>query len=133
MKHSLSIKEIFCGFNHIDVATTLTKLSESHIEDDDFENGEVALEKLLSIQQVLFGDEQLDIANTTHHLALISHARGKYVRAEQLYKLALSAMTKCLGAQHAKVRKLLADYAELLESLHRTEEAVHLLACAHRK
>jgi len=69
-------------------------------------------------------------ARITFRLAKTYRAYQMPVEAEEKYKLSLEIHTKVYGPQDSFTVEVLSDYAELLNELHREDEAQHMMYCA---
>jgi tetratricopeptide (TPR) repeat protein len=66
------------------------------------------------------------VASSLNNLAKLYADQRQSVKAEPLYKRALAILAKALGPEHPNVAKCLQNYAFLLRSMGRQEEAARL-------
>jgi tetratricopeptide (TPR) repeat protein len=69
------------------------------------------------------------LGTTLNKLALLYHAQGMYAEAEPLYKRSL-AIREALGSEHSNLAQGLDNYAALLQTTNREDQAAKLRARA---
>lgn len=69
-------------------------------------------------------------ARITFRLAKTYRAYGMPMEAEEQFKKSLAIHTKVYGAADSFTVEVLGEYAELLNELHREDEAQHMMYCA---
>ena len=70
------------------------------------------------------------VARCSVKLAKIYCEFEMYTESEEMFKLTLDVHTKTYGPAEQFTVEVLADYAELLHTLHRDDEAEHMMYCA---
>ena len=122
-RQSLTIVEVIQGPNHPDVVLGLNNLASLHFAKGEFEKAEPLWIRALSILEKFLGPQHPHLTPTLTTLALVSQAQGKHNLAESRLKRALQITETHLGPQHPQLAKLLDQYAHLLRSTNRQEEA----------
>ncbi len=75
------------------------------------------LEGALALRRQVYGDEQLEVAESLHVLAKLANAKSDYEGSEALYREALAMRRRLLGDEHVEVAETLYHMAVLLEDL----------------
>ncbi|MGH9551857.1 MAG: tetratricopeptide repeat protein, partial [Terriglobales bacterium] len=111
------------------LAHTLESLAEVYYRRGNLDMASRYCQRVLDVCEKTLGPEHPDIGVLAHNLAMLHHMQCRFMEAEPLYKKAMTVRTKALGSKHPEVMRLLEGYADLLEKMHRGEEARHLKQC----
>jgi tetratricopeptide (TPR) repeat protein len=125
-RRSLALRESTLGFEHPDVATSLTHLFTLCYVQGRFDDAEPLGRRVLTLYQKAFGEQHEYVAACLHNLAKLEHARGNFTEAEPLFIQALNVTTETLGADSAEVGGILNDQAMFFVDTNRLEEAEYL-------
>lgn len=109
---------------------TLEKLSENLWIQNRFDEALFFGIRAMKIYEKVLGDQHYDVGAIAGNMARILHQQRKYAEAEGLYKRSLAIKTASLGPKHPEVQQLLTNFADLLTTLGRGEEASQLRTSA---
>lgn len=91
-----------------------------------YTEAELLLKQALSISEQEHGWEHVETARDAATLGWFYNTQGKYKQAEPLYVRALAIREQQLGPQHPHTQVILGNYASLLRTMGRDEEATIL-------
>jgi tetratricopeptide (TPR) repeat protein len=128
-RRALEIKKRVHGTQHYYVASALNDLSRLLYYACDFPAAEGIAIECLETYKSVFGKKHTSVAAAANNLAMLYHIQKKYSQAEPYYKQALSLRTQLLGSDHPDTIRVLGEYANLLKTTFREEEAERLQAC----
>jgi tetratricopeptide (TPR) repeat protein len=111
------------GENPPKVAKSLEQLGRIYTKQRKFARAEPLYRLSLFILEKSIGRRHPDFLHTLDALAELYVADGKYSDAEPLFKLSVAAFEQALGAEHPHVADRLEDYATLLRTIRRDDEA----------
>lgn len=109
-------------------AETLLKLAELYYAQGKYEQAEPFGLRALRTYETMYGNGHIKTCRIAGNVAYIFHAQNKTREAEELYKRAISAKTKD-GRFDAESLNIIRSYSSLLISMHREEEASHMMRC----
>ncbi len=114
----------------LSVAKTLQRLAEvSHYQL--FHARAISFgSRALAIFIEVFGKNSVEVAESAHKLAIYHQAFGQNDLAESYYKQSVSSLAQAKDGGCANAGTLLKSYAAFLQTMHRSEEAQHLIYCA---
>ena len=96
----------------------------------DFEGAERIIPEVLSLAEVQLRENPIERMTLLGDAAAVYAAERKFGRAEPLLRDAAALGEKLLPAGHPIVRRILSQYAGVLEKLHRTQDAARVRAQA---
>ncbi len=111
------------GGEHSRVATCLNNLAGIYYNQKRYQQAEPICLEVLAIYERLKGPDHRDVGMAANNLAMLYHAQGKLTFAEKYYLQAIRIRTRVLGRDNSVVQTLFANYANLLKSVNRTQEA----------
>ncbi|MGE5567574.1 MAG: tetratricopeptide repeat protein [Rhodospirillales bacterium] len=120
---AFELRRYLQGGDHPKVAKALEQLGQIYTRQRKFARAEPLYRLSLSILEKTIGRRHPDFLQTLNALAELYIAEGKYSDAEPLFKLSVAAFEQALGAEHPHVADRLEDYALLLRTIRRNEEA----------
>ena len=103
LEKTLQIRKQKFGEENLDVATTMSDLSETLLNAGKFEAGVPLARKALSIRRKLLGNEHQDVATSLSNLGGGVYVTGKYADAESIFREALAIREKIFGDQNLLV------------------------------
>ena len=127
-EQSLEIAEAALGRDHPDVGRTLGNLAQCHLEQGDYVEAEALYRRAIDNQESVWGPDNHEVATNYLNLATLLHEQKLYDEAEPLYRRCLSVYRHFLDPDHPHYRSAVEQYAELLRSTGRSEEAAELEA-----
>ncbi len=122
----LEIREKTLGPQHPMLAHSLIGLALSYRHSGRYAEAEALLQQALKIRKRALGPDHAEVAHSLVQLARFYSSQGKHSQAETLYQQALKIREDRLGPDHPDVASLLRNYALLLMSVKRKDEAVQL-------
>lgn len=113
------------NFDRVDrrIALTYEGLAECLWHQGKFKEATDCCQKLLTIYEQIFGEDQFDVGVVANNLAMLNHVQENYEEAEAYYQRALRIKSKHLGEKHPDIIKLLGNYSNLLLALNKKSEA----------
>ncbi len=120
---AFELRRHLLGEDHPKTAKALEQLGLMYTKQRKFARAEPLYRLALDILEKSIGRRHPDFMQTLNALAELYVAEGKYTDAEPLFKLSVAAFEQALGAEHPHVADRLEDYALLLRTIRRTEEA----------
>jgi tetratricopeptide (TPR) repeat protein len=120
---ALELRKWLQGLNHPKVAKALDNLALTYCKQRKFARAEPLFRLSLFVQENTLGRRHPDFIQTLNYLAELYYAEGKFTEAEPLFKLSVAAFEQALGAEHPHVADRLEDYASILRTLRRNEDA----------
>lgn len=111
------------------LAHTLESLAEIYYRRGNLDLAGRYCQRVLDLCEKTLGVDHPDVGVLAHNLAMLHHMQCQFNQAEPLYKKAMTIRTKALGGKHPEVLRLLEGYSDLLDKMHRGEEANHLRQC----
>jgi tetratricopeptide (TPR) repeat protein len=125
-QRALTIHERMRGAEHPETANVLNNLGWLyHLMKND-ERAEPLLRRALRIREQVLGPEHPDTAGSLNCLAELLTHQQQYDLAEPLFQRALAIRQQAFGPGHPGVVLVLENYATLLKSMNRIEEAIIL-------
>lgn len=112
----------------VNTAETLLKLAELYYAQGKYSQAEPFGMRALRCYESTYGESHVQTCRVAGNVAYIFHAQDKGREAEELYKRAIAAKTK-LGKYDAEALNVIRSYSALLISMHREEEAKHMMRC----
>lgn len=97
----------------------------------DFNQVEAISRRLLSIYRSTLNQEHFRVGKLAYRLATLYHFQQKFGLAEPLYKQVMTIMMKSLGSNHPELARVMDDYADLLKTTHREDQAEYIKQCAN--
>ncbi|MBY0525914.1 MAG: tetratricopeptide repeat protein [Gemmataceae bacterium] len=131
LRQVLAIREKGQGTEHLDVATTCHSLARVCHGQKKYKEAEELANRALAIREKELGKEHRVLAATLHLLGNVARDQGKDT-AEASYRRAIAVLEKAGGGQQPSLAPILDDYAALLRSLKRTDDANALSERARR-
>src|SRR5262245_29254942 len=98
-KRSLAIKEKGLGYDHLDVAWSLSKLGRFYEDRGRYADAEPLLKRSLAIREKALGSDHPNVV-MDNLAAAIYVKQGRYAEAEPLIKRSLAITEKASGADH---------------------------------
>jgi class 3 adenylate cyclase/tetratricopeptide (TPR) repeat protein len=126
LERARAIWEKSLGPHSRQVAWSLHNMASLYRVQLQYDKAEPLYERARMILQKTLGPEHPDVAETLHRMAQLYDAQGQYAKAEPFYEEALAIWEKNLGPEHPDVAICLKNYALLLRTIGRSEEAMHL-------
>ncbi len=120
---AFELRRYLQGENHPKVAKALEQLGQIYTKQRKFARAEPLYRLSLSILEKSIGRRHPDFMQTLNSLAELYVAEGKYSDAEPLFRLSVAAFEQALGSEHPHVADRLEDYALLLRTIRRNDEA----------
>lgn len=125
LRRSIPILERTLGDEHPEVAGAWNNLGSILYARDDLAGAAEAFGRSLAAKEKLLGPGHPAVAITMNNLAIVLRQQGDTAAAEDLYKRALEALAS-VEPDHPNRLRTLANYAGLLHSIGRTDEAEQL-------
>jgi serine/threonine protein kinase/tetratricopeptide (TPR) repeat protein len=126
----LAIREKTLGPCHPAVAHSLSYLAELYQHQGQYSHAELLYQQALDIRKHALGPEHPDVAQSFYDLARHYTVQGNYMQAEPLFQQALAIREQALGPHHPEVAAIVENYASLLATMQRKDEARKLAARA---
>lgn len=124
---ALEIRRRILGDAHVDTWRTAELIADIHLQANQIDQAEVALQFDLAARERALGASNVDLAKPLGQLADIAVKRRNYLLAEQLRRRVLSLLETGLGPWHPDVATAGIRLAVLLDDLCRGSEAQALL------
>ncbi len=112
------------------LAFTLEKLSECQWFLNRLDEALMYGTRALKVYTSVLGANHHDVGAIAGNVARIYHLQNNFPEAEKLYKHALEIKASSLGQLHPDVQQLRSSYADLLQTVGRSEEASQLMTSA---
>ncbi len=122
LKSSLWLRDRISGQSSPKHLEHLDRLAELYFEQQRYDLAELTHLRALHIREQHYGKNQPELANNVLGLAAIYEARGNYLRAEQLYKDAISL-------QESGLRKIIFLFSEKVTDEGRLSQEFESLFC----
>jgi serine/threonine-protein kinase len=116
LEEALKTKRQLLGDDHLDVARTITNLTQVLGERGEIEAAETLTREALAIRRRHYGAEHAEIAESLNDLAFLARAKGEVETAEALYREALAMRRKLLGNDDLYTASSLSNLAVLLSN-----------------
>ncbi len=111
------------GAEHPDVATSLMRLAEWHIQQGNYDTADSLLRPALALQRRLLGNDHPDVATTLDNLGDVVLETGSIEDAEPLYRDALAIRRDALGDSAPEVATSLNSVATVLYMQNKLNDA----------
>jgi len=105
------------------LAESLYNLALLYAEQGRYAEAEAQSLRALSIRESLSGRSHPEVAMSLHSLARIYTLQGRFTDADQYYNEAIQIFETTLGPDHPHVARCLEDFADMLRSTDRAEQA----------
>jgi CHAT domain-containing protein/Tfp pilus assembly protein PilF len=115
VEHALELREAVLGRAHLEVATCLDLLGDTHRGKGGYAQAAPPLQRALAIREAALGKNHFEVAVSLNNLANLYKDQGLYARAEPLFERALAILEAALGKNHPAVASLLNNLANLYE------------------
>ena len=89
------------------------------------------LEKSLAIRRGLFGEENLEVAQSERELGFVYERQGEIAKAIELFRQSLATRRKLLPSQHKDIAQTISDLATTLGQLRQAKEDEEALRLFH--
>jgi len=126
-ERSLALRERVLGKDHLDVASSLTRLAIVQVDQGEHVLAEPLLKRAVEIEERALGPDHLQLAISLNTLATVYSEQGRYEEAERLFERVLSIRERSLGPDHADVAASLNNLAYLYADRGRLADAEPLL------
>jgi tetratricopeptide (TPR) repeat protein/transcriptional regulator with XRE-family HTH domain len=123
---SLAIHEQSLGVDHPYIAYYQSNLADNFFFQGDYAQAESYYKKARDIRERHLGVEHPRTATTYLHLARLYEAQGRYEESESLYLKALTIRERALGSDNPAIPGLLEQYAILLRTMKKENQACEL-------
>ncbi len=111
------------GSDHPEVATILNNLAESYSAQRQYGEAKALYERVLAIDESVFGPEHPEVATDLSLLGSICESQGNYVGAEALYQRVVRIRRKALPPEHPLLAKSLSKLENARRLQSRMKEA----------
>ncbi len=126
-ERSLALRERVLGKDHLDVASSLTRLAIVQVDQGEHVLAEPLLKRAVEIEERALGPDHLQVAISLNTLATVYSEQGRYDEAQRLFERVLSIRERSLGPDHADVAASLNNLAYLYADRGRLADAEPLL------
>ncbi len=123
-------RESALGPDHADIAQSLNSLAQWYFQHEQYADAEPLYKRSLAICTKRLGPKNQYTLTATQNLGTLYYEEKKFDLSEPLLKQALEGREQALGKDHPHVKHSLIEYAKLLRSTGRVEEATKLEAQA---
>jgi len=114
------------GPDQPNMATDINSLALFYLTTGRFEEAEPLFERVLKINNNLFGADHPKVAISFNNLALLYLSTDRFEEAEPLFERALNINENSFGADHPDVARSLGNLAQLYQDTNRLKEAESL-------
>lgn len=125
---ALDINRGTLGENHPYTAHCCSDLADLYFDKKDYEKAEMFVRRAFAIRVKLAGPRPSDVAQSLYSIARLYHACNRYELAELFYRYTLSVNEDALGPTDPRTITVRKNYASLLRTMNREEEAIALEA-----
>lgn len=128
LKEALQALEVVYGHSDVKIAECLNSLAGLYYQQRRYIEAVPYGIRMLTIYNKIYGGEHAEVGMAANNLAMLYHAQEKYDLAELMYERALPIRKRALGKENPQFMTLIENYANLLSSTGRSEQAEKLRA-----